>query len=234
MARRRLSKKPQSRRPAKIRVPRRKADKAVGPLEGYWVHCSGCGEEFQLRPRDNGAELVCPLCDHTSEPPGTAFIEQMSRYTLKERDLLLRSVIPVCVGLFFLLIWMSVLNNRSSIPRTGLTASITEDATELPVASTNGFSSSGTLIIGPSVQIGEVISYEGINEDETAFTGAIREETDTASPSAHAIGEAVFNKSYRTNSLLLNIFFVLATVGFLGYGIFKGFSYEKSRWSAHF
>lgn len=239
MARHRMGKRPPSKVARKIKIPRRRAAKiaAVSPLEGYWVTCSGCSEELQLKPKENGTELVCPLCDHTSEPPGKAFLEQLTRYSLREWDLLLRSVVPVSAAFFFVLVWMAVLTGRSTVPQTGLAASITEDATEIPVASVEGFPSSGTLIVGPSVQYGELISYEGIREGGeggTAFTGAVREATDMSAPSAHGVGEAIFSKSYSTTTLLYSICLALVVVGLFGYGVFKGFAYERARFKAFF
>lgn len=234
MARRRMGKGVGPKRPLKLRVPRKVATKVkpAGVLESYPVICSGCSEEFQLKPKENGADLVCPMCDHTSEAPGKAFLDQMSRYTLRERNLFLRSAIPISVGLLLVLIWVAVLSGRSTIPRTGLVADISPQATEIPVASTDGFPSSGTLIIGYSAQVGERIAYEGIEEGK--FTGAVREATDSMQPKAHTVGTGVFSKSYRVNTKIIGIVFVLAILGLLGYGVVKGFAYEKSRWVAYF
>ncbi len=236
MARRSTVGKKVPKRSSKMRVPRRISTKvkAIGPLDRYWVTCSGCFEEFELKPKDNGSDLVCPSCDHTSEPPGKAFIEQMSRYSVKERNLFLRSAVPIGVAFFLAVIWMSVLTGRSTIPSTGLTAAITADATEIPVSSTEGFGDSGTLLVeSPDGRV-EIIAYEGVKKDQTAFTGAIREATEVANPSEHGVGERVISKSYRTNTVVFNVFFALAIIGLFGYGLVKSFSYEKSRWSAYF
>lgn len=234
MARRRMGRGVGPKRPLKLRVPRKIAArvKPAGVLESYPVICSGCSEEFALKPKENGAELSCPFCDHTAEPPGKAFLDQLSRYALRERDLVLRTVIPVVAAFVIALMWMNTMSGRSSIPRTGLSASIAADSVEIPVASTEGFPSSGTLIIGPSVHEGERIAYGGVSGN--AFTDAEREATGASVPGAHRIGEPVYSKSYRTTTIVYNVLYAIVIIGLLGYGVTKGFAYEKSRWKAFF
>ena len=237
MARRRVSasrRAPPAKRRVKFRVPSKLAErmKSVATLDGFRVTCSGCFEEFVFKPREDGGEIVCPLCDHSSEPPRQAFLDQMTRYALRERRGVLRSVVPVTAAFVLALAWIWMLTARSSVPLTGLSAGISADATEIPVASTRGFPKSGTLAIGPSVHQGELISYEGISEG--SFTGALREQTSNNTPSAHGIGATVYSKSYRSKTLMFSIVLILAILGLVGYGVYSGFGYEKSRWVAYF
>jgi hypothetical protein len=156
----------------------------------------------------------------------------MTSYARRETTSLLKSAIPMVAAVLVLMWWFSVLTSRSAVPQTGLAQAVEKSAAEIPVASTMGFSGSGSLVIGKSLDFGEAVEYEG--KTETSFTGVTRGSEETMPAADHSAGTRVFDAGHKGGTVLRSLVFALLFVGLLGFGIYQSIGYEKSRWTAYF